>query len=132
MSRNHRVGSTWAKVGCAFLAPAAMGQGPQPTAYVAVPLVGPEPRIVYSPADGALDMEWNTIDNSGGPLTGAGSLLMEGTVGQPDAGPLTAGNLELIGGFWGLSLDPPPCYANCDGSTAPPILNVLDYQCFLN
>jgi hypothetical protein len=26
----------------------------------------------------------------------------------------------------------PPCYANCDGSTAAPILNVLDFNCFLN
>jgi choice-of-anchor B domain-containing protein len=27
---------------------------------------------------------------------------------------------------------PAPCYANCDGSTAAPILNVLDFSCFLN
>jgi probable HAF family extracellular repeat protein len=27
---------------------------------------------------------------------------------------------------------PPPCYANCDGSTAQPVLNVLDFNCFLN
>ncbi|MFN0131475.1 MAG: GC-type dockerin domain-anchored protein [Phycisphaerales bacterium] len=26
----------------------------------------------------------------------------------------------------------PPCYANCDGSTTPPILNVNDFSCFLN
>jgi hypothetical protein len=26
----------------------------------------------------------------------------------------------------------PNCYANCDGSTAPPRLNVLDFSCFLN
>jgi hypothetical protein len=25
---------------------------------------------------------------------------------------------------------PAPCYANCDGSTTPPILNVLDFICF--
>lgn len=25
-----------------------------------------------------------------------------------------------------------PCYPNCDGSTAPPILNANDFQCFLN
>jgi predicted outer membrane repeat protein len=25
-----------------------------------------------------------------------------------------------------------PCYPNCDGSTVPPILNVLDFNCFLN
>jgi hypothetical protein len=25
-----------------------------------------------------------------------------------------------------------PCYANCDGSTTPPILNVEDFTCFIN
>jgi hypothetical protein len=25
-----------------------------------------------------------------------------------------------------------PCYANCDGSTRVPVLNVLDFNCFLN
>jgi hypothetical protein len=25
-----------------------------------------------------------------------------------------------------------PCYPNCDGSTTSPILNVLDFSCFLN
>jgi hypothetical protein len=25
---------------------------------------------------------------------------------------------------------PPECYANCDGSTQPPILNVSDFVCF--
>ena len=24
------------------------------------------------------------------------------------------------------------CYANCDNSTTPPVLNVLDFNCFLN
>jgi phosphatidylinositol-3-phosphatase len=27
---------------------------------------------------------------------------------------------------------PPACYANCDGSTTPPVLNVNDFLCFLN
>jgi hypothetical protein len=27
---------------------------------------------------------------------------------------------------------PAACYANCDGSTLPPALNVLDFNCFLN
>jgi uncharacterized membrane protein len=31
-----------------------------------------------------------------------------------------------------LSGGPAPCYANCDHSTAPPILNANDFQCFLN
>jgi hypothetical protein len=27
---------------------------------------------------------------------------------------------------------PGPCYANCDASTAAPVLNILDFNCFLN
>jgi trimeric autotransporter adhesin len=32
---------------------------------------------------------------------------------------------------WGCP-PPPRCYANCDGSTTPPILNVDDFVCFIN
>jgi hypothetical protein len=30
------------------------------------------------------------------------------------------------------TVDPGPCYANCDASTLAPVLNVLDFNCFLN
>lgn len=33
---------------------------------------------------------------------------------------------------YGLFCDPAQCYANCDGSVAPPILNVADFSCFLS
>jgi probable HAF family extracellular repeat protein len=34
---------------------------------------------------------------------------------------------------WIATLPPPPaCYANCDGSTSTPVLNVNDFVCFLN
>jgi hypothetical protein len=26
----------------------------------------------------------------------------------------------------------PDCYANCDGSTTPPVLNLADFTCFLD
>ncbi len=35
-------------------------------------------------------------------------------------------------GFTTFMLAGPSCYANCDSSTAPPILNANDFQCFLN
>jgi subtilisin-like proprotein convertase family protein len=44
------------------------------------------------------------------------------------------GYLGMLESFT-LSLEPggaPPCYANCDGSTTPPILNVEDFTCFIN
>jgi len=34
--------------------------------------------------------------------------------------------------YWLATITPAPCYANCDNSTAPPILNANDFQCFLN
>jgi photosystem II stability/assembly factor-like uncharacterized protein len=51
---------------------------------------------------------------------------------NPDAGTITAGTYGR--GAWRASLPPlsPPCYANCDGSTVAPVLNVLDFNCFLN
>jgi len=40
---------------------------------------------------------------------------------------------EYFGEFYtGDTPRPNPCYANCDGSTTPPILNVNDFICFLN
>jgi len=33
---------------------------------------------------------------------------------------------------WGTVVPPAPCYANCDGSTVAPVLNVSDFTCFLN
>jgi hypothetical protein len=34
-----------------------------------------------------------------------------------------------VGDTWELGCT---CYANCDGSTIAPVLNVLDFNCFLN
>jgi len=38
-----------------------------------------------------------------------------------------SGNVRLR-----LVFTPPTCYANCDGSTIVPVLNVNDFTCFLN
>jgi hypothetical protein len=38
------------------------------------------------------------------------------------------GRLEAL--LWTRPLT--PCYSNCDASTAPPLLNVNDFTCFLN
>jgi hypothetical protein len=103
----------------------------QPPAYRARPA---EPGEVILDTDGAgHDMEWNTVDAGGGRLGGgAGALVIEGTAGQADAGSMSAGALVLSGGFWpALGAGAAPCYANCDQSTTPPVLNVLDFNCFL-
>jgi len=45
-------------------------------------------------------IDWFTIDGGGGTSSG-GQYTLSGTIGQPDAGELTAGNYVLEGGFWG-------------------------------
>ncbi len=52
---------------------------------------------------------------------------------------VVGGNFFMAGGlvspgmaFWGCPASAPPCYANCDGSIAAPVLNVADFICFLN
>jgi hypothetical protein len=114
------------------LASAAFAQPDHPGVYRATPL-DPGQRIPVGPGptDGpGFDMTWNTIDNSGGPLQG-GSYLLDGTVGQPDAGLMTGNGFELMGGYWALT-EAAPCYANCDSSSVAPVLNANDFQCFLN
>lgn len=56
--------------------------------------------IVYAQSAGGYNLSWWTIDG-GGDQVSAGSYVLEGTVGQPDASaPLIAGGYELTGGYW--------------------------------
>jgi hypothetical protein len=84
------------------------------------------------PSGPGYDLDWYTIDGGGATyLTGSGYML-GATAGQPDAGFMSGGQFELGGGFWYGVLAQASCYANCDNSTVPPILNANDFQCFLN
>jgi len=74
-------------------------------------------------------IDWYTIDG-GGATSAGGSFSLTGTIGQHDAGAAAGGSFECGGGFWGGSGGAVPCYANCDGSTIPPVLNVSDFICF--
>src|SRR5437773_2686222 len=77
-------------------------------------------------------IDWYTVDSGGGSSAGGGFSLT-GTIGQPDAADQAGGAFQCLGGFWGGgSVSAPSCYANCDGSTVAPILNVNDFTCFLN
>jgi|ERR1043165_3091301 hypothetical protein len=73
---------------------------------------------------------WRTFDGGGGTSTG-GAFTLSGTIGQPDAGVLSGIGYTLYGGYW-AGTGPAPCYVNCDNSTVPPVLNVNDFQCFVN
>ncbi len=48
------------------------------------------------------------------------------------AGSAYRGNYIGIDNFAFFDAPPPPCYANCDGSSIAPVLNVNDFSCFLN
>ncbi len=85
--------------------------------------------MVGSAAHAQLDLSWNTYDCGGG-ISTAGTLELFGVIAQPDAGRLSLGTLECLGGF--LAGGAPACYANCDSSTIAPVLNVNDFSCFLN
>jgi len=44
-------------------------------------------------------IDWSTIASGGNTSTGA-AYSITGTIGQPDAGTMSAGNYALTGGFW--------------------------------
>lgn len=48
-------------------------------------------------------IDWFTIDGGGGSMSG-GVFVLDGTTGQPDAGPVTlaSGTQFIKGGFWAL------------------------------
>lgn len=60
-----------------------------------------------------------SIDGGGTMHSAGASFELSGTIGQPDAGVLTGGSLELAGGFW---FELPPTDCNEDGS-----VNLIDY-----
>ncbi len=64
----------------------------------------------------------HTIDSGGAMRSTGGDFELSGTIGQPDAGVLTGGDLQLTGGFW-FALTPTDC--NEDGAA-----DLLDHYAF--
>lgn len=58
-------------------------------------------------AQGGFEISWWTVDGGGGVSTGD-NYSVAGTIGQPDAGRMTGGDFEIVGGFWGSSSAGPP------------------------
>ena len=87
--------------------------------------------VLSSSAMAQLSIPWWTID-CGGITSSGGPINISGAIGQHDAGAMSSGAWTLQGGFWGgADSQAVTCYANCDGSTTPPVLNVADFTCFL-
>lgn len=74
--------------------------------------------------------------NSGGTTEPGPAIVFQlrMSIGQFEAaaGPQSGGTFSLNGGFWPEAGGAAPCYANCDLSTAIPVLTANDFQCFLN
>ena len=87
--------------------------------------------IAASAAHAQLAVTWYSIDAGGSTTASSGGpYTIAGTIGQPDAGAHAGGAFACQGGFWAAALGQAACYANCDNSTTPPILNVNDFICF--
>ena len=80
----------------------------------------------------ALRIDWFTVDGGGGYSAG-GALELSGTIGQPDAGVLTGGAFELVGGFWGGTGAPEPCPGDLDGDLTVTLTDLAlllsDFDC---
>lgn len=77
---------------------------------------------------------WN-----GSTWSGLGTGLMSSDVvslaALPNGEVIASGNFYSAGGrasVYFARYGCPPCYANCDNSTFPPVLNANDFNCFLN
>jgi len=55
--------------------------------------------ILWAQTGGEFDLSWSTVDGGGGTAEG-GAFVVQGTVGQADAGAMSGGAYELQGGFW--------------------------------
>jgi hypothetical protein len=74
-------------------------------------------------APGQFDLTWTTADGGGGTSTG-GAFILNGSIGQPDAGALmSGGTFALAGGFWPGTH--PACQADVTGNGAVNIQDLL-------
>ncbi|HET6445043.1 MAG TPA: hypothetical protein VFI27_10740 [candidate division Zixibacteria bacterium] len=55
--------------------------------------------IVYGFTNNGYQLSWWSVDGGGGVSTGD-DYLLQGTVGQHDAGDLQGGSYSLAGGYW--------------------------------
>src|SRR5262249_28982361 len=77
------------------------------------------------------DLSWNTIDGGGATFSTSGTYSLGGTIGQPDAGPMSGGQFTLTGGFWPAAA--PGCTlpgdinldGHVDGDDVQPFVNCL-------
>jgi trimeric autotransporter adhesin len=76
---------------------------------------------------------WSALGAGTGNVVSALAVLETGSAaGLYAAGAFTTAGGQAAERIARWSCAPAPCFANCDGSTVPPILNVEDFSCFIN
>jgi hypothetical protein len=80
---------------------------------------------------------WLSVTNAAGHVSGATTTTLSlSNIVAGDAGNYRLRVTSDCGTVYSnaatLTVGAAPCYANCDNSTVPPLLNVLDFNCFLN
>lgn len=90
-----------------------------------------------APAGYGLRHDGSTITDgptpAGSVISGAGtSSLTVSNFTTADAGAYDAIAFNACGNATSAAISISPCYANCDQSSAPPILNSNDFVCFIN
>jgi hypothetical protein len=116
----------WSTLGVAVPNPSATGAGPAWSLFVGLIPTGSgsagactdlyQLDLSRTPTDAGCVMQH---------LAGAGSTPAVAIDGQ-------AASLYTLGASGLLAIGGPACYANCDGSTASPVLSAADFVCFLN
>jgi hypothetical protein len=87
----------------------------------------------YAGSDGDLQVTWSTLDGGGAVMTG-GAVSLSGTIGQPDAGPgsagMAGGDYGITGGFWAFGALQPagPCVAGTGDMDGDGDLDTQDYS----
>ncbi len=68
--------------------------------------------VTVAQSGGGFDLSWSTIDG-GSRTSSGGGFVLNGTIGQADAGgPISGGSFALNGGFWQPSCAVPQAVAN--------------------
>src|ERR1041384_3037368 len=79
--------------------------------------------MALAQSGGAFDINWSTFNGVGGPSVG-GNFSLNGTIGQPDAGPsLSGGGFTITGGFWAGASEVVPRLSIRLGAAGTVILN---------
>ncbi len=55
---------------------------------------------VLAQSGGGYDLSWSIVSGGGG-TSSAGTFVLNGVIGQHDAGMMSGGNYSVGGGFWG-------------------------------